>query len=80
MSLYSLRLSVFLFFLLSANISVFTKQVREARRIFHRGWERLRYVSQMDDEQLSSWPWIISVLALVNDTVVSQYSLFEYNR
>ena len=66
----------FLFFCLS----VFITQVQEARRIFRRGWERLGYASQMNEEQLSSWPWIILVLAWVNGTLSSRYSLFEHGR
>ena len=47
---------LFLFFVLSAKIPLFIKQVQEARRFFYQGWERLGCVSQMDEEQLSSWP------------------------
>ena len=49
---------------------VFITQVRETRRIFRKVWKRLRYVNQMNEEQLSCWPWIISILASVNGTVV----------
>ena len=47
-------------------------QVREARRMYRRGWKRLEYMSQMDKEQLfeTSWSWIILVLTSVKGTVV----------
>ena len=60
-SLCSLCFSVFL----SAKIPVFIPQARKARRISRREWKRLGYASQMDEEQLSSWPWIISIFASV---------------
>ena len=79
MALYSLRL-FFLFLLSSATFPCLIKQVQKARRVFHQGWERLGYTSQIDEEQLSSWPWFISVFASINGTIISQCPLFEYGR
>ena len=42
--------------------------------------EEMELPGQMNEEQLSSWPWIISVLTLAKGTVVSQCLLFEYGR
>ena len=47
-SVFSVLLSVFLY----AKKSVFITQVREAKRIFRRGWERFEYASQMDEGRL----------------------------
>ena len=41
------------FCLFVSKLYVFIMQVRKARRIIRRGWERLEYASQMDEEQLS---------------------------
>ena len=49
--------------------------------IFRRGWERLEYASQMDEEQISvKLVWVISVPTSVEGTVVSRCPLFEYGR
>ena len=66
------------FAFLSANFPVFIRQVREARKRLRQGRERLGYASQMDKEELSSWPWIILFPASVNDIVASRCSLFKY--
>ena len=47
---------VFLFFV--CNFFPYpSSKVREANIIFRRRWERLRCASQMEEGQLSSWPW-----------------------
>ena len=43
-------------FLVVCKVSVFIKQIQEARRIFRQPWERLGNTSEMDEEKLSSWP------------------------
>ena len=75
---YFVSLCLIVSFFMSAFFSLFIKQVREVRRIFRQAWGRLGYVSQMDEEQLSCWPCIFSILASINGTVVSRCSLFEY--
>ena len=74
-----LCVSVFAMYFCLSRVCIFSlviKKVREAKGIFRQKWERLEYASQMDEEQISSWPWIISVLASVNDAVASRCPLF----
>ena len=40
---------------LSAKFPVFITQVGRARRIYRRGWEKLGYAIEMDEQKLSSW-------------------------
>ena len=48
---------VFVFFLLSAKFSRVYQAGTRGEIIFCQAWERLEYSSEMDEKQLSNWPW-----------------------
>ena len=58
--------SCFCVFLLSAKCSLFIKHVREARKTFEQGWERLRCANQMV-EQLSETNLDMVISICVNE-------------